>query len=299
MILANRTGKCVVWFTSGLRQAFRFSLVVRVGPAILVHLMTEAEELFNQTFWRYQGLWANVFGFRQALMGVLEAMARQHREQAKQLYTSLVSDPAYRRILIDPEEFARSISREKFADEVGGVTTQSTKDSSDAAIVVFAHSVLDGAAMDYCRVTAAAAPKDWEPELKGRQVPLLEIANARDYNELFQRKLEDRLQELERESLVTKIDRLLARCQPPAKWSPMTGYEFDMERIKRLDTQRHEIIHGLALGIPLKHHPVSDESLFYLSRTSMYFQGLVNLKYGLKLDPSHYWKRLLPPPAKA
>lgn len=263
-------------------------------------VMTKAEELFNEAFLRYQKLWATIYGFRQALMGVLEAVARQQRERAEETWTALVSDPYYKRILIDPEKFAKSVDREKFADQVGEGTTKQAKDSLDAAIVVFAHSVLDGAAMDYCRVTAAAAPKDWEPELQGRRVPLLEIANA-NYNEIFQRKLEDRLQELERESLVTKIDRLLARCQPAAKWSPMTGYEFDMETIKQLDFQRHEIIHGLAVGIPLKHYAVSDESLFYLARTSMYFQGLVNLKYGLRLDPSYLsylWESRLPPSAK-
>jgi len=32
--------------------------------------------------------------------------------------------------------------------------------------------------------------------------------------------------------------------------------------------------------------PVTDESLFYLLRTGMFFVALINMRYGLKIDPN-------------
>lgn len=66
----------------------------------------------------------------------------------------------------------------------------------------------------------------------------------------------------------------------------MTEYAFDLGRIKEFDDQRHAIVHGKAMGKPLALFEVSDENLFYMQKTGMYFLGLINFKYGLQLDPS-------------
>ena len=49
----------------------------------------------------------------------------------------------------------------------------------DAASIVFAHSVLDAAALDYCRVTALVAPGDWESVIDQRQVKLSDLRGAK------------------------------------------------------------------------------------------------------------------------
>lgn len=59
--------------------------------------------------------------------------------------------------------------------------------------------------------------------------------------------LNEYLKELERRSLLTKIDLLVARCKPPADWSPIDGYQFDRSRLQRLDELRHKIVHGSGL----------------------------------------------------
>lgn len=154
--------------------------------------------------------------------------------------------------------------------------------SLDAATLVFLHSVLDAVAFNCCQVTAFHAPQDWEQDLKNTQVPLLD-AKSNPYEQLLKLKLDERFEKFERDGLLANMDRLFARCQPPAGWSPMHGYVFERERIKSFDSQRHEIIHGNAFGKPLALFGVSDESLHYVSQTALYLMGLVNLKYGLKI----------------
>lgn len=248
--------------------------------------MTQAEELFNQAYVRTMKLWSSITTFRDSLLGVSDAVLKRQQEQVGKMYDLLAYDPAYTKLLVNPKGFADKVNRAKFVAATADGFLKGTIDSLDAATVVFAHSVLDAAAFDYCRVTAIAAPGDWEQDLKNSQFSLSEIAKSK-YEELLRRKLDDHLQKLERESLHTKIDRLLARCQPPAKWSPMNNYEFDSEIMKHLDDQRIEIVHGAALGRPLKAYPVSDDGLWYLQRTTMYFAGLVNLRYGLQIDTTY------------
>lgn len=248
--------------------------------------MTDAEKLFTETFLRGWQLWAVVHSFWDNLRGGLGISASKLKASAEELYDRLTSDPAYMKLLTDPVGFARTVSKTDFSSKSSEFVSAQTSASLDAAALVFAHSVLEGLAFDYCRVTALHAPKDWEEDLKDTRVHLLEISKS-SYREILDSKLKDRLERLERDSLLVKVDRLHARCQPPAKWSPMTGYEFDKEKLKGWDAQRHEIIHGDALGRPLKIFEMSGENLFYLMQTGMYFMGLVNLKYGLRLDPAY------------
>jgi hypothetical protein len=141
-------------------------------------------------------------------------------------------------------------------------------------------------------VTALHAPGDWEQDLKSKQVQLLD-AKSKSYDQLFQVKLDEHLKRLERESLLTKVNRLFARCNPPSGWSPMLGYTYDEERVKCFDDQRIEIIHGKALGKLLTLFEVSDDNLDYVLRTGMYFLLLINFKYGLQFDPK-VWSAFRP-----
>jgi hypothetical protein len=150
------------------------------------------------------------------------------------------------------------------------------------------HSVLDAAALDFCRVTAMAAPKDWESLVEKKGISLAE-AKAGNYDQLLQEKLKDYFVQLERESLLTKADQLLARCKPEPKWSPMNNYEYDRKRMEYLDKFRHNIIHGDGLGMELKS---ADDEIDYLMRTALYYMGLVNLRYGFKLAPLYIFQTM-------
>ena len=141
--------------------------------------------------------------------------------------------------------------------------------------------MVDGAAFDFCRVTALHAPQDWESDLLSKTVAL-SLVRQRPFEEIRAMKLEDLLADLEMKSLKDKIDRLHARCRPEKGWSPMRGYAFDPTRIERLDVLRQNIVHGNALGQPIED---ATGEFDYLNRTCCYFMGLVNMRYGLTLDP--------------
>jgi hypothetical protein len=67
----------------------------------------------------------------------------------------------------------------------------------------------------------------------------------------------------------------------------MHNYEYDRDRLERLDKFRHNIIHGDGLGLELKD---ADDEIDYLMRTALYFMGLVNKRYGFRLAPPYLFQ---------
>lgn len=242
---------------------------------------TPAEKLFSETHGRTLRAWTTVSIFRQVVEAGFTAATKKKAKEAEFLYDLVISDPEYMKLVTDVEGFRKAMPKEKFVELGVNQSAETATNLLDAATILFGHSMVDGAAFDYCRVTALHAPNDWEPELSNKQVSLSSI-RERPINEILRAKLNDLLGDLKMKSLKDKIDRLHARCRPEAGWSPMHGYVFDLDRIERLDLLRQDIVHGDALGRPIADAVGEFE---YMNRSCWYFMGLVNMRYGLKLDP--------------
>jgi hypothetical protein len=242
---------------------------------------TPAEKLFNETFARNLRTLKAVAIFRQMVHLGIAAAAEAKAEETSKLYDELISSPQHEKLFTDRAGFRASTPKEKFVEVTLRHSLATSINSLNAATILFAHSMVDGAAFDYCRVTALHAPEDWEPDISNKQVPFSAVRGM-PIEEIRAAKLGEVLKDLEMKSLKEKIDRLHARCQPPAGQSLMSGYAFDLDRIIRIDRLRQDIVHGEALGQTIAN---ADEEFDYMDRTCMYFMALVNFKYHLKLDP--------------
>jgi hypothetical protein len=250
--------------------------------------MSEAERLFNDVVARCYDRWRFVLSFRITSKASMAAGAKQIEADKITFVADMFHGSEFDKILMDKEKFFQSNPPEKIVQDMTEQTVREMELVMNAASVVFVHSVLDAAALDYCRVTALAAPHDWEGVVEKKGVTLAELKTA-NYGQLLQDKLKDYFTQLERESLLTKADQLLARCKPEAKWSPMNNYEYDRDRLERLDDFRHNIIHGDGLGMELKD---ADNEIDYLTRTALYFMGLVNLRYGFQINPVYIFQAM-------
>lgn len=67
----------------------------------------------------------------------------------------------------------------------------------------------------------------------------------------------------------------------------MNNYEYDRVRLERLDTYRHGVIHGKSLGRAFTN---ADDEVDYLMRTALFYMGLVNLRYGLQINPLYVFQ---------
>jgi len=219
--------------------------------------------------------------FRQVVQAGFAAATLVKTKEAEFLYDLTISDPDYMKLVTDVEAFRKAMPKEKFVELGVKQSAETATNLLNAATILFGHSMVDGAAFDYCRVIALQAPNDWEPELSNKQVAL-SLVREKPIEEILRMKLKDLLEDLEMKSLKEKIGRLHARCRPEKGWSPMHGYAFDLARIERLDWLRQNIVHGNALGQPIED---AVDEFDYMNRTCWYFMGLVNMRYGLMLDP--------------
>jgi hypothetical protein len=238
--------------------------------------------------WLYAG--SVISSFRNTFTAVAP-VASEHLEVVNTaLVRSLFEDPQFEGFLVDAEP-GKIVSTTPDYEELGRKAASKVFESSyaslDAAVLVFYHSLLDGLAFDCCRTTALHAPQDWAGDLKDARVRLVDT-KGKTHEQLFQERLNEHLMNLERESLLAKINRLFARCSPPSGWSPYTDtdFKFDKNLLERFDKQRHAIIHGRAFGKNLAIFAESSESLDYLLKAGIYLLALISFKYHLRLDPS-------------
>jgi hypothetical protein len=196
----------------------------------------------------------------------MEAAKKDIELQKIKFVSDMLQSSDYDKILMNKELFFKMNPPDKIVQDMTEQTIRETEMAMNAASIVFAHSVLDGAALDYCRVTGLVAPRDWESVVENRKLSLAEMRSA-DYEEALRQKLDEFFAQLERESLLKKAEYLFTRCQPPEKWSPMNNYAYDKERLERLDRFRHEVIHGESLGKPIAN--ASDE-VEYLMKTALF-----------------------------
>jgi hypothetical protein len=254
--------------------------------------MTDAELLFNQIFTRWINRESFIRSFRRTSLAAMKEAIRIIEKESALFVDEMMTSPDYEKLFLDKAAFKKAMPPEKIVELMTRMTVSQAQIAVDAASIVFAHSFVDGAVLDYCRVTALVAPRDWESVIEQRQIKLSDVREA-NYDQILRRKLDEFFEQLERESLLRKMDYLFARCKPPEKWSAMHGYVFDRERLERLDRYRQEVIHGNGLVQELAD---AEAEVDYLMRVTLFSQGLVNLRYGLRLDPFYSVTGKQPPP---
>ena len=166
--------------------------------------MPAPEELFTKTFVRIQRAWGVITSFRQVAEAGLpqaeQVLSKQHLIAAKYFLT----EKEYDRIFFDKEGFLKSMGGiEGFARSLTGLAIKNSRNSVDAASLVFTHSLVDDVATSLCEVTAAVAPKDWEKYLDEAAVQLKDVRDV-SYEKLRETALQKRIKQLRFDPLLNE-----------------------------------------------------------------------------------------------
>ena len=180
--------------------------------------------------------------------------------------------PGALKIIGEPENLQQKLATDQLSRFEAAV---------DSASLIFAHSIVDAAALDYCKVTALTAPDSWAKYVENKRLSLAEL-KGRDYPQVLAREVIFYVEALERESLLMKIDRLFEVCHPPKGFDPIRDFRFDRERLSELDKLRHEIVHQAGAVKPL---PKGADDLWFLEQSTAYLVSLINERFGLRIDP--------------
>jgi len=247
----------------------------------------QAELLFTEIWLRTNTRFSDVFSFRRLTRFTLPQATRFTMTEYGNFARSIASDEQYDKFFINKEGFFNVIGG---VDTLASLLAQKQIESYQAAIdgasIVLAHSALDAAAFDYFRVLEIVAPIcDLEGFVIKKQISLEEL-KGNSYDAMARAKIKQFIDDLERKSLLEKIDKMFQICQPPPKFSPINDYTFDRDKTESLDTLRHEIVHGTRLYSSLTN---IDEDIKYMRDTANFLMALVNYKYNVKINPT-VWK---------
>jgi hypothetical protein len=263
---------------------------VTLGPQIpsddIVHeevrnIMPDAERVISQTFMTAMTNFAMIRSFRRiAHLGFARATPVVHKESFA-LAATVYEGTEYDRFFLDKPGALRAMGDQQvFGATVAENQLDRFQAGIDAASLIFAHSVLDAAALEYCRATAITSPSSWEPFVEKKQLALASI-KGRDYESILQDEIRVSLETLERQSLMTKIDRLFQVCRPGSDFGGIKNYQLDRERLSQLDKLRHEVVHRPGTVRTL---PRGDDDLWFLEQTSAFLLALVHMRFGLRVD---------------
>ncbi len=225
---------------------------------------------------------SDIYSFRQVAEIGLETASGRILEDALHTVHDLFTNPDSDKYFLD---------KKAALEAMGGIETVATdqaiqqlrlfQKSIDAASLVFAHSILDGVAYEFCRIVAQLDPSHFGNRLGERKVALKDIKEA-SYDAVLSTKIEGYLEQLEKESLLAKTDLLHAVCQPDSDFSPIKDFEFDRDRLQELDRLRHGVVHDQIEVDPL---PNGDDDLWFLRSNANYLMALLNMRFDLKIDP--------------
>lgn len=249
--------------------------------------MSDPSELFTRTFLRMNERFANIYSLRRlAELGLPVATFMLHKETST-FVKELVLDPKNENLFTDKAGFLKQVGGlDGLTNKMAGVQVESYQKAIDAASLVFAHSILDDTTLEYCRVSSLIAPNDWEDVVIKKKVTVEEV-KTKPYEAILKDLISEYIVELDKKSLLDKIDNLFKICRPPSGFSRMKNYSFDRGRIEALDKMRHGIIHGDGPIITL---PNGQEDIWYMNQTGHHLMSLVNNKYDLRIDPNIFIK---------
>jgi len=197
-----------------------------------------AEDLFNRTFGRSMRAYRLVLSLLQCLRFGAPAARERFVDSLRQTAEAVLTR----------EDFGTSEERaaalERMPQQVQGAASNTIKDAlatADASCIVLMHTMVDGAVQDYCQVSALLKPTDWLAAVKGQKLTLAEALDQ-PQEKSMRDQIGRYLTNLARESLMEKIDNLQKACQP-GRVEILKNYSYDVDRIRRIDRQRHDIVH--------------------------------------------------------
>jgi hypothetical protein len=247
--------------------------------------MAAAEELFTETFRRFNNNWNVILSLRQfvAATGTVAPLAL--KEYHAGIMDLASTDSGFRKIFGDADRPANPEVLAFLQTQMTALVLNNASAAIDAASLVFAQSIVDDAAWSYLKVSAIVDPAAWETMFEDKKVSFKD-AQAKTYEDIRAEFIDAKLKQIGRESLLTKIDLLFKLCTPPKDYAPMNNYSYDRARIEKIDGQRHSMIHENGFGTAL---PTLAEDLEYLSRTAWFLMGLLNQRHNLKIDMRQFF----------
>jgi hypothetical protein len=168
-----------------------------------------------------------------------------------------------------------------YRDRVGIVVQtqlESAKRRVASASLVFAHAIFEGSVSDCMKVAFLARPSDWLSVVETKKFSLVEFAE-KGLAPIQKESIETHIAGLEKQSLIKKLDVFFQVARPPQGFVRIKDYQYDRERIERLDRARHKAAHD----DPIAYEPGNlKDDVDYLRMTLMHLLSVLINRYDVR-----------------
>lgn len=184
--------------------------------------------------------------------------------------------------LTDTEDPKTASWRGGMAAKLTEFTLDEVHVAVDAASLVFAHSLLDDAASECCRLSSLADPSTWNSAILQRKVSLEQVSKC-SLQELLAEVSANYVEQLTKESLMKRLDTVNGYCQLVSPFI-LDGvmFRYDRDRVNRLDKLRQQIIHRPCEKMSFS--TTIEDDLAFLENTCHFLVFMISKRYGIRND---------------
>jgi hypothetical protein len=230
-------------------------------------LMTAADQ-FMEISARFTKCWVDLQAFRQVARVGIPASQETLGERML-LYLRTLEHPEFEPMYSEEEIKSPEQAAEAWTKDA----VSSAHAAVDAASIVFAHTLVETAAMGYLSVTRLVAERDWMPFVKDRKWTLADI-QQHGFEKLLRSSVLDEYERLEKDGLTKKVLRLMQVCRPAKNWGD--GFALDEDELNRIDRLRRDVVHGDLLGHRIE---TIDDDIEHLRKLCAYLGDIVFHRY--------------------
>ncbi len=169
--------------------------------------------MLTKEFFNVQAQCSRIRGYAEVAPEAVSAAAEAiYRKQLK-ITEWLLDMPGSERYLGDKRAFRAAGKPEIVAKAVAQTKITDSASFARSSAFVFAHSVLDASITTACEAAVLLDPPEWTSYVENQQVTLAEV-RSRPAQELIRNRLSAFVQQLSRESIVKRMERLLTALRP-------------------------------------------------------------------------------------
>lgn len=202
----------------------------------------------------------------------------EYRDDARQLLELMKPGGKLEDILIDAHSYFEEGMDKNFVHMASTTARKSASLMNNAGCLVFGHSIFDRVVTESIRICHVADPNCLLKYINDKKIKLSSVLSD-DPVDIKDDLSKHYIEELNRESIEKRLNKLFCICSPHAGHKAQPSYEFSMDRIRDIDSLRQDCIHGV---IPeLSDTDISD-TLDYLFLTFGFIVWMLHLKYDLK-----------------
>lgn len=249
----------------------------------------EFSELNNQ----FQKIFAKILLSHSQLTTYIDCCIKGFNKIGKDLHEENYDFviPQMTKIISNMEEVSKQYgSFEQYCAEFSAGMTKDIINQSvivmEASSVILMHCILDISLYELILITSKTEKDYWKNRIDNNDIKFKEFLKH-DKEAILTKRLGNRINKIERESVIDKCKYLLEICNPLQKERYVKDYTLNLKQLKKFDDKRHEIVHS---SFKILDKEDAGNIVEYFRKTALFFCLMIREKYGFYIDTEQFTK---------